>query len=92
EYICYYKNGQIKEKGCFVNDKRHGEYVSYLKNGQIKEKAFYQNGNLVGSFFSCSNEVNDSKLLDEEKTEKVWQEKDIADLLKDLANFDKVEK
>ncbi len=50
----YYKNGQIEEKGTYVDGKPHGEVVAYYKNGQIEEKGNYvdgkRNGDVVGYY------------------------------------------
>src|SRR4030066_117377 len=92
EYICYYKNGKLKEKGYFINDKREGEYKAYFKNGQIREQAFYKNGNIIGKFFSFNKNESDINESSTEGSEGIWEEKDVADLLKDLAHFDKKDK
>ncbi len=94
ENICYYKSGQIKEKGLFKRDKREGEYISYFKNGQIREKATYKNGNLTGKFLSFREDGThaDEDSGEDEDSKRIWEDKDIGNLLHDLSHFDKKQK
>nr|HPN87417.1 hypothetical protein [Smithella sp.] len=93
EYIAYYKNGQIKEKGFFKNDKREGEYIAYYKSGQIREKATYKNGNCVGKFLAFEEEISGSgETNGSESDTEIWDEKDVANLLEELKHFDKKQK
>jgi antitoxin component YwqK of YwqJK toxin-antitoxin module len=44
EFILYYPNGNIMERGIVKNGLRNGEYINYYEFGQIKNKSFYING------------------------------------------------
>lgn len=44
EYIEYYDNGQIEEKGFMNNGKKNGPFVSYLNNGELFVKGMYVDG------------------------------------------------
>ena len=46
EFLSYYENGEIKEKGDYKNGKKNGESKKYYESGQLKEKISYENGNL----------------------------------------------
>ena len=37
----YYKNGQLWDKGNYINGKRHGYWEFYYRNGQLKSKTYY---------------------------------------------------
>ena len=40
----YYKNGQLKSKGNFKNNKQDGQWRSYYDNGRLKSKVYYKDG------------------------------------------------
>lgn len=40
-YASYYDNGNIREKGNYVNGSKNGEWIEYRENGQIKKKENY---------------------------------------------------
>jgi len=44
----------------------------------------------VGKFFSFNGKTSETEETNTDNPENIWEEKDIADLLKDLANFDKI--
>jgi len=48
EYVIKYPDGQIEQKGYYLNGKRHGEYIYYYKNGLTKQILNYENGELNG--------------------------------------------
>jgi uncharacterized protein len=48
EYVIKYPDGQIEQKGYYLNGKRHGEYTYYYKNGLTKHILYYENGELNG--------------------------------------------
>lgn len=51
EYITYFENGNIKEKGRYYNGLKKGEWLEFYENGQIHKKEFYnENGKLTGPF------------------------------------------
>lgn len=51
EYITYYENGNIEEKGSFDNGLKKGKWITYYENGQINKKDSYnENGKLTGPF------------------------------------------
>ena len=51
EYITYFENGNIKEKGNYFNGLKRGEWSEFYENGQIFKKDFYnENGKLSGPF------------------------------------------
>jgi antitoxin component YwqK of YwqJK toxin-antitoxin module len=94
--VSFYKNGQIKEKGSFKNDKRDGEYIAYYKNGRVKEKATYSNGKLVGKFLSFGSDARDLETGDQEDETPLFngddqkeREKMVDDLLKNFKNFER---
>jgi hypothetical protein len=97
EYICYYKDGQIKEKGSFINDKRNGTYIAFYKNGQVREQATYIHGKLEGEFLSFDaddpryqgdDDKDDSCPFTDEIDVKDTGKR-IDDLLKNIASFEK---
>jgi len=48
EFIEYFKNGKIKEKGlCLNNNGRIGEWIMYYENGNIYAKGFYNGYNYI---------------------------------------------
>jgi len=51
EYITYFENGNIQEKGNYSNGIKRGEWSTYYENGQIYKKDLYdENGKLNGPF------------------------------------------
>lgn len=51
EYITYFENGNIKEKGRYYNGLKRGEWSEFYENGQIHKKEYYnENGKLTGPF------------------------------------------
>ena len=45
--IEYYKTGQIREKGFFVNGLQHGRTLIYTEFGMIAKDQFYENDELI---------------------------------------------
>lgn len=50
DYVDYYRNGAVEEKGTFAGGKRQGEYVSYAEDGTVLIKANYQDDLLHGEY------------------------------------------
>ena len=48
EHIGWHKNGQLKEKGNYIDGKRDGFWQSYHENGQTNFRANYKDGKLHG--------------------------------------------
>ncbi len=46
EYNTYYENGNIKEKGYYINGLIEGEYNTYYENGNIYIRCLYKNGKI----------------------------------------------
>lgn len=46
----YYPNGNIKIKGTYKNNLRHGEWQYFYKNGQLWSKGTFINGKSNGKF------------------------------------------
>ena len=44
----YYKTGELRETGQFVNYKRHGEWISYTRSGSVSSKGFFDHGSKTG--------------------------------------------
>lgn len=49
ERIEYYPDGQIKARGNFKEDKKHGEFLFYYENSNLKERSVYQDDLLEGT-------------------------------------------
>ena len=48
KYVEYYKNGNIKETGTYINGEISGKYIENFRKGNLKREIFYENGNLNG--------------------------------------------
>jgi len=48
QYVSYYEDGTIFEKGNFADNVRHGEFKQFFSNGQLKIKGQYSNGLRTG--------------------------------------------
>jgi hypothetical protein len=48
EYVCFYPNNNLKEKGTFNLGLKDGAWTSWLDNGQIRELAHWKKGALHG--------------------------------------------
>ncbi len=46
----WFRNGQPKLKGEYVNNHKHGEWTHWFKNGQMEMHCFYESGNLEGEY------------------------------------------
>jgi hypothetical protein len=44
EFLSYYENGEIKEKGYYKNGEKNGVFFSYTKNGKILNEILYVDG------------------------------------------------
>jgi len=42
--VTYFKNGKLKRKGNYVNDKKDGVWEFYKKNGKLKNKVNIKDG------------------------------------------------
>lgn len=63
EYILYYDNGNIKEKGSYLNNVKNGLWTEYYTNGNIKSTIDFIEGNgMYKSFY----DTPDSKLIFED--------------------------
>lgn len=47
----FYENGQVAQKGSYMNGKLHGSWVAYNQNGEKTALGFYENGKKVGKWF-----------------------------------------
>jgi antitoxin component YwqK of YwqJK toxin-antitoxin module len=47
DYISFYENGQIKERGQYKNDKKIWDWIEYFENGEIKWEWTYKNGEKI---------------------------------------------
>jgi antitoxin component YwqK of YwqJK toxin-antitoxin module len=47
----FHENGEVAQKGFFVNEKRHGEWISYDIKGQKTAQAEFNNGDKTGKWF-----------------------------------------
>lgn len=54
EYTSFFKTGEVREKGSFVNDKREGDFFLFYKTGEVRAKARYAAGKLAGEYI-CYN-------------------------------------
>ncbi len=52
EWVGHYNNGQLKNKGLYIDGCKEGEWVEYHDNGQIKIKGAYVGGREIGEFES----------------------------------------
>ncbi len=44
EWIFYFENGDLEEKGNYKNGVREGEWTTYNKDGSVDQKAIFKNG------------------------------------------------
>lgn len=54
EYVCFYPNGNIKQKGNFKDGLKEGEWVSWYDNGVIAEIAHWKGGLRQGAYKNFS--------------------------------------
>ncbi len=50
EATYYYDNGQVKQKGAYINGKLDGKWVSYTEDGLKQASGVYANGQKVGTW------------------------------------------
>jgi antitoxin component YwqK of YwqJK toxin-antitoxin module len=50
DYVLYHKNGNVKAKGNFSDNKREGEWTYYHENGNIALKKNYTKGEQTGEW------------------------------------------
>ena len=50
KYVMYYKSGNIKAQGKYLNNKREGEWIYFHENGAIALKKNFSNGVQVGEW------------------------------------------
>jgi len=63
EYVLYYDNGNIKEKGSYLNNIKNGLWTEYYTNGNVKSTIDFIEGNgMYKSFYNLS----DSKIIFED--------------------------
>ncbi|MDA8670511.1 hypothetical protein N9L60_06095 [Flavobacteriales bacterium] len=48
EFLSYYENGEIKEKGYYKNGEKNGVFFSYTKTGKILNEILYVDGLIEG--------------------------------------------
>ncbi len=41
EYIVYYENGFVQEKGTWSNGKNYGDFIRYFENGNISQEFYF---------------------------------------------------
>jgi antitoxin component YwqK of YwqJK toxin-antitoxin module len=52
EHKSYYKNGQLKRQGSYVNGNLNGKWIGYEIDGRKIYEVEYKNDTLVGRFFT----------------------------------------
>jgi len=63
EYVLYYDNGNIKEKGSYLNNIKNGFWTEYYTNGNVKSTIDFIEGNgMYKSFYNLS----ESKIIFED--------------------------
>lgn len=69
DYINYYFNGRISEKGTYVDDLFQGSFLKYYKNGKVKEKANFYQGKMNGEHivYFQSGALNQMEIWKNEK-------------------------
>ena len=50
-YRFYYKNGNIKQEGTFINDIKDGVIKIYNNKGLLKNEITFKNGKAVSGYF-----------------------------------------
>jgi hypothetical protein len=55
EYVCFYPNGNIKQKGNYENGLKNGEWISWYENGIMSEVSHWKNGTREGEWSRFSN-------------------------------------
>lgn len=56
EYLYYYENGQIAEKGTYKNNQLNGAYKKWYDNGILKTDFAFKDGKVHGTFKNYNNE------------------------------------
>lgn len=46
--VFYFKSGQEKETGTYIQSKKHGEWISFDRQGNKTGVGYYENGDKVG--------------------------------------------
>ena len=44
KWIVYYKSGEVKAEGNYVDDLREGEWIFYYESGPVEQRGFYKKG------------------------------------------------
>ena len=44
KWIIYYKSGEVKAEGNYVDDLREGEWIFYYESGPVEQRGFYKKG------------------------------------------------
>ena len=71
----FYKNGENKEEGNYLNGKKHGQWVEWYHNGHTKSEITYVDGTMHGSSIYWSpNGKESSELIwrNGERFDGVW--------------------
>jgi len=76
KHILYYKNGNVKSQGSYVNSKREGEWLFYYENGILALKKNFAKGKQVGEW--CYYNQNGSLQLKVDDISKVDEKVEIA--------------
>jgi antitoxin component YwqK of YwqJK toxin-antitoxin module len=50
EYLEYFQNGKLAEKGTYTDDVRDGVFEYYYESGQLEKKVEYRKGKLIGPY------------------------------------------
>ena len=56
-YMEFFENGDVKEKGVYKFNIKHGKWIEYYDNGMIYSETFFQNGNGPYKSYYPSGEV-----------------------------------
>ncbi len=50
KFISYYRSGELKSKGSYLDSQKSGKWVQYFKNGKLEYAGQYLNGDKVGEW------------------------------------------
>ena len=61
--IKYYKSGEVRKKGNYIDGKLQGEYFWYFKSGEVQKKSKWVDGKVQGEYIEYyeSGEIKEIK-------------------------------
>ena len=76
KHVIYYKNGNVKAQGNYVNNRREGEWLFYYENGAMALKKKFSKGEQVGEW--CYYNQDGVLLLKVDDISKINEKTEVA--------------